>query len=161
MLEIRPAHPFDASALAALLNPIIAEGSTTALTTPIDINDMRTWMERAPGRSSWLVAEKAGVLHGFQVIEPWEQLPPEACDIGSFVATGHTGLGVGSKLFEETKRIARALGYAWINAHIRADNTSGLTYYQSRGFRDWKYVKDVQLADGRIVDKIWKRFDLD
>lgn len=161
MLETRPAQPFDASAIAALLNPIIETGGTTALTTPVDTQFVLDWMNRAPARAAWTVAERDGEIVGFQLIAPWDQIPPEACDIGSYVAQDKTGMGIGSALFEATKVAARKLGYQWINAHIRADNDSGLTYYQSRGFRDWKYVQGVTLGDGTLVDKVMKRFDLD
>lgn len=160
MPEVRPARPYDAGAMSALLNRIIATGGTTALTRPIDAPSMRTWMEQAPARSSWLVAEIKGEIVGFQLLAPWEKLPPEACDIGTFVKEGQTGLGIGSALFEQSRSAARRLGYAWINANIRADNESGLIYYQSRGFRDWHRVSGHQLANGEIVDKIWKRYDL-
>ena len=86
--------------------------------------------------------------------------PPEACDIASFVQVGRTGLGIGSALFDATAQAAARLGYVWINATIRADNHGGLTYYQSRGFRDWHYDEGVSLASGQVVDKISKRYDV-
>lgn len=97
---------------------------------------------------------------GFQWISPHAKLPPEAVDIATFVMLGHAGLGIGSALFSATEKAAKSLGYRWINATIRADNTGGLTYYQSRGFRDWAFEEDVQLDSGLVVDKISKRFDL-
>lgn len=160
MIFTRPAQRFDAAAMAALLNPIIEKGDTTAMTQTVDAAYVRAWMDRAPARSAWTVAESEGDIVGFQLIAPWDRIPPEACDIGTYVAEGKAGMGIGSALFEATKTAARTLGYSWINAHIRADNHSGLPYYQSRGFRDWKYVEGVQLDNGQVVDKIWKRFDL-
>ncbi|MBT8411372.1 MAG: GNAT family N-acetyltransferase, partial [Octadecabacter sp.] len=74
---------------------------------------------------------------------------------------GRSGTGIGSALFEATKVAARQLGYVWINATIRADNEGGLAYYQSRGFRDWTRVERHRLANGQIVDRICKRYDLD
>lgn len=160
MIATRPAQPFDAAAMAALLNPIIETGGTTAMTKTIDAAYIRDWMARAPARSAWTVAESEGDIVGFQLIAPWDQIPPEACDIGTYVAQDKAGMGIGSALFEATKKAAKKLGYTWINAHIRADNHSGIPYYQSRGFRNWKYVEDVALDDGQVVDKVWKRYDL-
>jgi L-amino acid N-acyltransferase YncA len=60
-----------------------------------------------------------------------------------------------------TERAAQKLGYAWINATIRADNEGGLVYYQSRGFRQWKHEHDVEIAPGRVVDRVCTRYDLD
>lgn len=160
MINTRPAQPFDAAAMADLLNPIIEKGDTTALTQTVDAAFVRAWMDRAPDRSAWTVAESEGNIVGFQLIAPWDQIPPEACDIGTYVMQEKAGMGIGSALFEATKKQAKKLGYTWINAHIRADNHSGLPYYQSRGFRDWKHVKDVTLDNGQVVDKVWKRYDL-
>jgi len=159
MLEVRKAQVFDTTAMAVLLNQIIATGGTTAITEPVNAALLSSFMQHE--RAFWGVAEISGQIVGFQWIEPQASLPLEAANIATFVQEGQTGLGIGSQLFEMTKKAARAIGYTWINANIRADNTSGLTYYQSRGFRDWKRVEGVTLKNGLVVDKIYKRYDLD
>ena len=158
-LIVRPAHELDAAGMARLLNQIIATGGTTAMTEPVAPEELLAWT--TADHAAWHVAEIDGEIVGFQWIEPWEELPPEAANIATFVQEGRTGLGIGSALFKATETAARDMGFLWINANIRADNESGLTYYQSRGFRDWHRVTGVQLADGLVVDKVWKRYDLD
>ena len=161
MIHIRRAGAMDARDMADLLNAIIRKGSTTAFTQEVTRETLLEWLEQLPPNSIWHVAEDAaGALLGFQYARPNPNLPPEACDIATFVKPGATGLGIGSKLFETSKDTARALGYQWINATIRADNTGGLAYYQSRGFESYAHLPDQRLADGQIVDKISKRFDL-
>ena len=146
---------------AELLNEIIAIGGTTALTKPMTRDSIGEWLFDNPGRATWHVAmDEDGTLLGFQWIGIWPELPPEACDIGTFVKAGRTGLGIGSKLFEATKTAARAMGYTWINANIRADNTGGLAYYQSRSFETYGRKDGVILEDGTEVSKILKRYDL-
>ncbi|PSL17935.1 GNAT family N-acetyltransferase [Shimia abyssi] len=158
---IRPAGIFDAGAMAELLNEIITIGGTTAITSPVSRAEMRQWLTAYRDRSVWTVAEdQSGTLLGFQWIEPNPNLPPEACDIATFVRTGRTGLGTGSLLFETTKVAARVLGYDWINATIRADNSGGLAYYQSRSFETYNHVRGETLDGGQIVDRISKRYDL-
>ena len=160
MIHIRRAGTLDAGAMADLLNEIIAIGGTTAITKPVTRADLHEWMGYFPNKSAWYVAEdETGNMLGFQYIEPHGNLPPEACDIATFVRYGQTGLGIGSRLFDATKIAAKALGYRWINATIRADNTGGLAYYQSRGFEDYTLQRNIALADGTIVDRIQKRFD--
>jgi L-amino acid N-acyltransferase YncA len=97
---------------------------------------------------------------GFQWIEPADYLPADAAEIATFVKIGQTGLGIGSKLFDATRNAAKSLGYRWINANIRADNEGGLIYYQSRGFADYGTIEGYEMANGEIVDKVLKRFDL-
>ena len=161
MIHIRPASTLDATAMADLLNQIIAIGGTTAHTTPRTRDDMVEAMTQCPDRSCWLLAEDdKGTLLGFQLIEAYPPLPPEACDIGTFTRIGLTQSGIGSALFNETVKAARRLGFKWINATIRADNEGGLAYYQSRGFEDYKRHPSVALNDGTLVDKISKRYDV-
>jgi L-amino acid N-acyltransferase YncA len=162
VIHIRPAHPLDARDMAAILSQIIAIGGTTATTGAVDAEDILVRMRTAPDASAWHVAETAGgEIVGFQWIAPGAAyLPPEAAEIATFAKPGQQGVGIGSKLFEATKTAARALGYRWINANIRADNESGLTYYQSRGFEDYGRIDRYPMADGHVVDKILKRYDL-
>ncbi len=161
MINVRPAARLDAGSMASLLNEIIKIGGTTAKVRPVTRDDLIEWMNVEPSRSAWHVALDAEEkVVGFQWISPHEKLPPEACDIASFVQTGRAGLGIGSALFAANARAAKELGYDWINATIRADNEGGLTYYQSRGFRDWAFDTDVKLENGLVVDKISKRYDV-
>ncbi len=161
MIHIRPAGTLDAGPMAEMLNAIIARGDTTALTEPVTRDTVAGWMNTDPDRSAWHLAEDSGgQIAGFQWIAPHPLLPPEACDVATFVRIGQTGLGIGSRLFEASQRAARDLGYAWINAAIRADNAGGLVYYQSRGFEDYARLTDQPLGDGRLVDNVLKRYDL-
>lgn len=161
MITVRKAIALDANSMARLLNDIIDEGGTTAMTREVTGIDIRNWMAYAPTRSAWHVALDDGEeVQGFQWIEPRNGLPSEACDIATFVKIGKTGLGIGSALFDATHKAATALGYGWINANIRADNEGGLIYYQSRGFRDYGHIDNYALESGQIVDKVLKRYDI-
>ncbi|WP_298916248.1 GNAT family N-acetyltransferase [uncultured Roseobacter sp.] len=161
MIRVRRAMALDAGSMARLLNAIIEKGGTTALTRPVTAKDLTEWMASNAERSAWHVAvDEQEAVVGFQWISPHPQLPPEAVDVATFVQVGQTGLGIGSALFDASSKAARELGYVWINATIRADNTGGLTYYQSRGFRDWHFDEGIRLESGQIVDKISKRYDI-
>lgn len=147
--------------MARLLNEIIDAGGTTAMTRRVTGDDIAEWIRAAEGVNAWHVAlDAAEKVVGFQWIEPGDHLPPDAVEIATFVQMGQTGLGIGSALFDATRKAARKLGYSWINANIRADNEGGLIYYQSRGFQDYGMIKGYEMLDGQIVDKRLKRFDL-
>ncbi|NVK62856.1 MAG: GNAT family N-acetyltransferase [Rhodobacteraceae bacterium] len=160
MITVRRAGPLDARPMAELLNEVIAIGGTTAITEPVTRDDLLNWMEADP-RSIWHVAEDAaGQIMGFQWVDPHLKLGETVAQIASFARVGKTGMGIGSKLFDATKRAARTAGYAWINAEIRADNEGGLIYYQSRGFEDYGRIEGYVMANGQVVDKVLKRYDL-
>ena len=159
-ITTRRAAPLDARQMAEMLNEIIDAGGTTAITDPVSREDLLSRMEADP-RSIWHVAEDAaGALMGFQWIEPHLEHGETVGQIATFSRIGKTGLGIGSKLFEATTRAARTAGYTWINAEIRADNEGGLIYYQSRGFEDYGAIRGYVMANGQVVDKVLKRYDL-
>lgn len=161
MIHIRQASPLDTRAMADLLNAIMEEGGTTAITEPLSPETLSDWLANEGARGAWHVAEDdSGALLGFQWIGPHPDLPSDACDIATFTRIGQTRLGIGTRLFEATKRAARDLGYGWINAAIRADNAGGLAYYQSRGFEPWGRREGIVLTDGTRIDQILMRCDL-
>ncbi|MCG7493912.1 GNAT family N-acetyltransferase [Thalassobius sp. Cn5-15] len=158
---IRQPATFDTGPMAQLLSAIIRAGGTTAMTAPVSAQDMAAMIGQDADRSAWFVAEVGGEIAGFQHINPYSGLPPEACDIATFVGQGRQQLGVGSALFTATAQAARDLGYDWICACIRTDNAGGRAYYQSRGFRDYQLLENVTLANGQQVNQMLTRFDLD
>ncbi len=161
MIRVLQANALHCSGMAIILNELIADGTTTALGTPVTREDLQKRIENAPTGSAWHVAEdEEGNVVGFQWIEPADYLPDGAAEIATFARMGKTGLGIGSALFDTTRRVAKELGYEWINADIRADNSGGLAYYQSRGFEDYGRKTGVRMSNGRVVDKVLKRYDL-
>ncbi|PIL21813.1 hypothetical protein P775_02235 [Puniceibacterium antarcticum] len=142
--------------MAEILNGIIAQGGTTAVSDPVSANDLADWMDLAPDKSAWHVAEdEGGQILGFQYVEPHPGLPADCCDIATYVRLGETRIGIGSALFRATSAAAGALGYGAIVAVIRSDNAGGLAYYQSRGFEDWKLWDDAP-----ICPRVMKRYAL-
>jgi L-amino acid N-acyltransferase YncA len=162
-LTTRPATPKDATAMAALLNEIIAIGGTTAYEEPFSSESMDHHYVSARNLIACTVAEQDGELLGFQgLFWPTEEdpLPSGWAFIATFARVGRTGGGVGRVLFAETVKAARGAGVRNIDATIRADNTSGLAFYGRMGFTDYGCVAGVPLKDGTLVDRIRKRFDL-
>ena len=159
-MKVRPATTKDTGQMADILNAIIEVGGSTALESFVDGRGIGNWMARSPGRTTWLVAEDATQLLGFQWTEPNPALPENATDIATFARIGMAGKGIGTALFEATKERCRTLEYTWIKASIRSDNTSGLSYYSKMGFVDWKSDPTVALSDGTVTGKTYKRYDL-
>lgn len=159
MIHVRRAGALDAAAMAELLNEIIVEGGTTAITEEVSRDYIAARMEE--DKAIWNLAEDdTGALLGFQYVSPLMSEPGLVAEIATFARVGRTGLGIGSALFDATKAECIAEGYDWIRANIRADNTGGLAYYQSRGFEDYGRIEGYRMGNGQIVDKVLKRYDL-
>ncbi len=98
------------------------------------------------------------MLLGFQALENHVELPKNCADITTFVKIGSTQSGIGTTLFNHTLRHAKQSGINSINATIRQDNTSGISYYSRMGFKDHSIAKNIPLHDGTLIDRISKRY---
>jgi L-amino acid N-acyltransferase YncA len=162
-LTTRRATPEDAEAVAALINEIIRIGGTTAYETPFDRDSADHEFISGAHVVSCVLAESDGELLGFQILfgSTEDELQPEGwVAVGTYARVGQTRGGVGSALFEETKKAARAAGVRTIDATIRADNTGGLAFYTRMGFVDYDRRVGVPLKNGTPVDRVRKRFDV-
>ena len=142
--------------MTAILNRIIAIGGTTAHETPMTEHQLRTNYVDGPDVLSSVVAEVGGAVVGWQSVGRWHGDP----HIGSFVDPGVQAKGAGVAMFDLTCQRLRGLGVGYIIASIRADNVPGLVYYARIGFLDVGQDPDFALADGRIVGRVHRRFDL-
>ena len=162
-LTTRRATSADAEAMASLINEIIAIGGTTAIETPFTRASMDHEFVSGPHVMSCIVAEENDELLGFQVLlgsTEEEPMPEGWGSIGTYARVGQTRGGIGSALFAETKKAARAAGLHTIDATIRADNAGGLAFYSRMGFVDYDRRHRVPLKDGARIDRVRKRFDL-
>jgi len=161
MIKVRTATSLDAASMVRILNAIIEKGGTTAFTHRVTDETIIEWMCQNHEQASWQIAlNNDDAVVGFQWVKPAHYLPDEAVDIATFVQTGQTGLGIGSLLFKVTQTVAKAIGYKWINANIRADNKGGLIYYKSLGFVEYEQIQAATLENGQVVGKILKRFEI-
>jgi ribosomal protein S18 acetylase RimI-like enzyme len=133
---IRDATPADAATLADLLNAIIREGDKTAIDTELSAEEFAEWFLTGAHVVSCVVAvDASGAAAGFQTLERFhDDLPPHAADIGTFVAAGQRGVGVGRALFAATSERARVRDIAAVRAVVRAENTAAVGAYRALGF---------------------------
>ena len=162
-ISVRKAAPSDVPAMARLLNEIIEQGGTTAYETPFSTAEMEAEYISSPDVISCVVAEEGGQLLGFQgLFAPHadDPMPEGWCFIATFADVRSTGKGVGRQLFAATTQAARDAGLSTIDATIRADNASGLAFYERIGFVDYDRIVGVPLQDGTKVDRVRKKFAL-
>ena len=157
---IRAAEPKDGPAMVAILNDIIAQGGTTAIETPLAPNGYDDLVTGRIVRSCCHVAQADDVIVGFQYVKPSPFDPEQMGEIATFAKIGTVQRGIGTALFQATRRATGAMGFTVIDATIRADNTGGLAYYTKMGFQDHSTTIGVPLQDGTPVDRVHKRFTL-
>jgi len=159
--SVRVIRAEDIGPCCSILNEIIAAGGTTAFQQPFDTATFEdAYVNGRDHICCHVAVDKAGQITGFQWLGRHPKLPDDCGDIATFARRHPVLRGVGTALFAETRKVAQAQGLKQINAKIRADNRSGLGYYSKMGFADYAIEPSVPLADGTLVDRVFKRFTL-
>lgn len=153
---VRKAASQDATAMAALLNRIIAIGGTTAHQVAKTAEAVRADYIDGPDCITSVVAVVDGQIIGWQAVGWWQG----DAHIGTFVDPEVQAKGTGAALFAETLRAAKVAGLTEIHASIRADNVPGLAYYARIGFQDIGFDPDFALNDGTKVGRINRKLPL-
>jgi RimJ/RimL family protein N-acetyltransferase len=151
-LTARLTNEDDLPALADLFNHTVRIGGTTAHEEEWDVATFKAEYFDEPALIHTVLNNDEPI--GFQAVFARDE---KELSIGSFTDQRKPVRGAGSVMFEATKQAARAAGYTFIDAKIRADNVPGLAYYAKMGFEDFEVDKDVPLIDGTPMDRITKR----
>nr|WP_298898476.1 GNAT family N-acetyltransferase [uncultured Altererythrobacter sp.] len=159
---VRPVDSADAPELAQLINQIIAAGGTTAIEEPFTAEALDSaYLTGADVQCCYVAVDEAdNSLQGFQTLVRNPSLPEGVGDIATFARIDGKQKGVGTALFEETRKAAERLGNSQINATIRADNVGAIGFYSKMGFTDHTVTEGLPLKDGTPVDRVHKRFVL-
>jgi len=155
--EVRAATRADMPALAALLGAVVRRGGTTAIETAPGPDALAARTIDGPGHVSCILAEDGTGPLGLQWLARKADWPADWAAIATFARIGGARRGIGRALMASTLDAARLAGIAWIDATIRADNASGLAFYERMGFETYRIERAVPLADGTPVDRISKR----
>ena len=160
-LTVRAADADDTEGTRTLVNEIIRIGGTTAITTELSPDEIREWFISGEAVvSSFVAFDSDGTIAGFQSLSKYGSLPAGWVDIATFASRSRHKLGVGTALFARTREAAPKLGFATINATIRVVNEGGLAYYSRMGFETYLVEEGDPQAQGRVFNRVHKRFDL-
>jgi dephospho-CoA kinase len=148
----------DAAGLAAVLNGVIAEGRHTALAGHWTPEAELAFVQSLGPRSEIFVAEVAGRIAGFQVVEPfvtYTSTMDHVCHLGTYVLAEFRGQGLGRQLAGATLAFARAQGYEKAVIYVLAHNEAGLAYYRKLGFEALGVLKRQTKIDGVYYDEVF------
>ena len=159
-IAIRLAKEDDVAEMVALINEIIRLGGTTAHQGQFTHASFTEHFLGEDNLCCYVAIDDADTIAGFQSLHSFDERSVDWTDIATFARVSPKTPGVGTALFAATSAFARNTGKVAINATIRADNTGGLAYYDKMGFETYDRQVNVPLADGTLVDRISKRFEL-
>jgi L-amino acid N-acyltransferase YncA len=166
-LTVRPARRDsleDAAGVADVLNSVIAEGRYTAMAGHWTPEAEQAFVQNLGPRSELFVAELAGQIIGFQVIEPfvtYTSTMDHVAHLGTYILARFRGRGIGHKLAAATLTFARAHGYTKSVVYVLARNNPGLAYYRSLGFAARGTLTRQTRIDGVYYDQVFMEMPFD
>ena len=134
-MTLRPAHPDDAPAIAAIYNESIAGGEATFETQPRTTDDVAGWLA---ADLPLLVAELDGRVAGWARVSPYSDRCVYAGvgEYGVYVAESARGAGVGLALLTALCAEAEARGLHKLVGRMFATNAASRALAKAAGFRE-------------------------
>ena len=141
-MEIRPPHPDDFAAIAAITNHYIATTAIHFGADPVTAAELReTW----EGKSfPWLVADDAGVV-GYAKAGTWRDRPAYrfTVETGLYLAPDARGRRLGTTLYTALIETCRERGYRSAVAGITLPNEPSVRLHERLGFRTVGVFRDA------------------
>lgn len=155
MIELRPAVPADAAAIAAIHNHGIAGRGATFDTTPRTVEDSAARIRDA-GRFPLRVAVDDGAVVGWAGLQAYR---PRDCyagiaEVSVYVDAAARGRGIGRHLLQGIVEDAAAAGFWKLVSRVFPFNHASRAACRAAGFREvGTYEKHARL-DGRWLDVV-------
>jgi len=155
-IQIRPAKPADAGAIADIYNQGIEDRIATLETNLRTPDERRQWLAARSPRHPVIVAEAGGQVVGWGSLNVFNSRKAydSVADFSVYVERGWRGKGVGNRLLTRLIELGRELGYHKLVLSAFPWNTGGMALYQKLGFRTVGTYKEQGKLDGKWVDTI-------
>jgi phosphinothricin acetyltransferase len=158
---IRSANPTDADAVARIYNYYIMETVVTFEVDELSSAEMARRMKEIQADSfPWLVAQRAGEVVGYAYAGKWHSRCAYrfAAEMTVYLAPGHAGQGVGSRLYEEVIEALTATDIHTVIGGIALPNDASVALHEKFGFQKAAHYREVGFKHGRWIDVgYWQR----
>ena len=150
-IDVRPAEPRDAEAVAAIYNHGIAERQATFETRARRPNEIAGWLEE--GRPFLVAVDENETVLGFARVSAYSVRRAYA-GVGEhavYVGVDARRRGVGVKLLDALAEASENAGYYKLTSRVFTTNQASLNLHRAAGFNE----VGVQRRHGRL-DGEWK-----
>lgn len=158
MIEVRDARPDDAQAWRDIVMEAAREARqiVTAPEEVWSVEDLaKRFVERAPTRAAFLVAERDGRVVGVLGLMRGERVAnAHTAEFGVTVAAQARGTGVGSALMRAAEERARTWGVRKLCLGVFGDNARALSLYSRLGFTEEGTRRGHYLVGGALRDEV-------
>lgn len=149
-LVIRDAVESDLPAIVAIFNEAVANGYSTAQTTPVTVESRIPWFRsHSPKRPFW-VAEVDGKVAAWFSFQDFHDRSGYhiTAEVSVYLTAAHQGHGLGKRLLEQAIAGAPKLGLRNLVALVQAHNEHSVKLFTRAGFAEWGRLPKVAEMNG-------------
>jgi phosphinothricin acetyltransferase len=160
-LWIRSATLADAAVIAAIYNHYVSHSTITFEEVAVDAEEMARRISEVHSKSfPWYVAIEQRVPVGYAYATPWRSRSAYryAVEVTAYVADGHTGKGIGARLYTELLDKLQNDGFHTAIAGIALPNPASVAMHERLGFEKVAHFKQVGFKRNDWLDVgYWQR----
>lgn len=148
----------DAAGIAEVLNNVIAQRRHTALDGHWTAKAELAFLQSLGPRAGLFVAEVAGRIVGFQIVEPFAAYTPTMDHVGlmgTYVHSETRRHGIGRRLARASLAFSNAQGFEKIVIYVLVHNRAAIAYYGSLGFEARGLLRGQTKIDGVYHDEVF------
>lgn len=152
---IRPATKTDADAIARIYNHYVLNTTITFEEKAVTVEDIVDRIAEVESNSLlWLVAEQDGQVVGYAYASKWKGRCAYRYSVESsvYVAQGHGGRGIGTKLYEALLPQLKDKGIHAVIGGIVLPNLSSIALHEKFGMTQVAHFKEVGYKFNQWLD---------
>jgi phosphinothricin acetyltransferase len=158
---IRTATAADAGEIANIYNHYVTDTIVTFEEVPISADEMaRRIAEVVTDQIPWLVAIERGPVVGYAYASKWKRRIGYRTSVETtvYLAEGHGGKGIGSKLYTELFSIIEAKGFHSAIGGIALPNDASVALHEKFAMKRVALFREVGIKFGQWIDVgYWQR----
>ena len=152
--KIREYNGSDLEGMLPVFNYFAEHGDAVYTDMPLSLNRFKKLIEQV---KIGLVLENGDKIIGFGYISAYKPYPNFDFTgvLTYFIMPQYTGIGLGTRLFDELIKRGRQAGINNFLAHISSMNEQSLNFHKKKGFVTVGEFKNVAVKNSRLFDIIW------
>ena len=154
-MDIRPAAPAHASAIATIYNHYIVSTTVTFETERVTAGDMQARIEETQSASlPWLVAEERDRVLGYAYASKWKGRCAYRYSVEStvYLDAECIGRGIGKALYSTLIDDLRERGMHAVIGGVALPNAASIALHEALGFRKVAHFEQVGFKQDRWID---------
>lgn len=156
-MNIRSVWMADAALLCTIYNHYVANTVVTFEEAPVFVDDMRARIDAVLAKLPWLVLEHEGAIAGYAYAASWKSRVSYrfAVESSIYLAPGHTGRGMGFRLYRALLDALRERNVHCVIAGAALPNPASTALHEKLGFEQIAHFRQVGWKFDRWIDVVY------